>query len=464
MITVLIAFRQPPVGRSGPASLSRKLRPQPHVLEDTPDDSRILNGSFGITIYKMIPDIPILIVGAQLSGLSAAYHLHNEGINKDDIYFFDALIKGKASQNWIPGTQGPELPRHTKFVSVPDDSSYSSLSHSRILKMGAQQYLRLKRNGVWLQREIAEAFNKNLVRNLGTVVLSNPKDENKLLEEFHLYKELGFESTLNEFNQESIERVFSTSEKSFTRGLFVPDDFIIDIEGYVNALASLLPETHFLNGHIVDKIEDRTDHVIVDYSIKHRTGDQIKIEKQQPITAGKVVFATNGFFVDSNLRHLLRQYWNYVLCFKDEGKNTPNAFYFGRNGHYFTRQDNILIVGGEDTLVDKNEFSIPNNRDQALEKLLNWSNETFPKLSGTKPLGDHYGVFCETVDNLPIVGKFDTQRNVYYIVGCNGDGQSALSYSAYLLPAIMGIRKPRSKDEKDYIDLISPNRPTLRPR
>ena len=181
------------------------------------------------------------------------------------------------------------------------------------------------------------------------------------------------------------------------------------------------------------------------------------------MTAAHAVVATNGFIIgrDANLQGRMRSYWTFLVAFDDPGENTPNAYYFDPHAHYWARQDDKLIVGGEDTPVVEDNFRAPPDAARSAARLARWCAETFPRLAIRGQRALHYSVFGETRDNLPILGRFAPESRVWYVVGDNGDGQSTLSCIAHLLPRAMGFTQP-SAEEEALIRFLSPGRESLK--
>jgi glycine/D-amino acid oxidase-like deaminating enzyme len=194
-------------------------------------------------------------------------------------------------------------------------------------------------------------------------------------------------------------------------------------------------------------------------------GDAVeaRLENGESVTAAHAVVATNGFIIDrdANLQGRMRSYWTFLVAFDDPGENTPNAYYFDPRAHYWARQDDKLIVGGEDTPVVEDNFRAPPDAGRSAERLARWCADTFPRLAGRRQRALHYSVFGETRDNLPILGRFTPQSRVWYVVGDNGDGQSTLSCIAHLLPRAMGLAEP-SAEEEALITFLSPARESLK--
>ena len=89
-----------------------------------------------------------------------------------------------------------------------------------------------------------------------------------------------------------------------------------------------------------------------------------------------------------------------------------------------------------------------------------WLRNRYPKLQ-TPVQRLHYGIYSETPDALPILGRREPAGNVVYLLGCNAWGQSILSYCAHLVPGVLGLKKLDPVDQQ-LCELISPMRFTAR--
>jgi len=394
------------------------------------------------------PDVQILIVGGGISGMSAALHLFRAGV--DEVYVLEAERIGQGGEYYLPGTPGPAFPDYTKMVLTPDDRGYTYLSR-RFNRQVALNLLRIKRRGVELELKLAREFDPGLVRQYGTLIVGEPDDERRLREEQRVMKDLGIDADLDGYGAERIAAMFGTASGKYVRGLFVPEDAIIDSTRYVQAIARALGEIRCREHSRVVALRENGD------------GVQVRLENGEAISAAQLVVATNGFIIDRdpNLDGKLRSYWTFVAAYDDPGDNTPNAYYFDPRAHYWARQDGKLIVGGEDTPVVGDNFRAPPDAEGSATKLARWCGSTFPRLTDRKPRALHYSVFGETRDNLPILGRFLPQSRVWYVVGDNGDGQSTLSYIAWLLPRAMGLAAPTPETEA-LIPFLSPGRDSLR--
>ena len=396
----------------------------------------------------MSPDVQVLIIGGGLSGLSAALHLTRVGI--DDVFVLEAEQIGLGGSRYLPGTPGPAFPDHTKMVLTPDDRGYTYLSR-RYNRQVALSLMRVKRAGVELQMRLAREFDAKLVREYGTLIVGEPDDERRLREECRVMRDLGIEADIDSWSPDRIEAMFGTASGKYLQGLFITGDAIVDSTGYVQAIARSLGESRYREHSRVLRLREEAGVV------------RAELEGGDSISATHAVIATNGFIVDRdpNLQRRMRSYWTFVAAYDDDGKNTPNAYYFDPHAHYWARQDASLIVGGEDTPVVGENFSAPPDLERSVARLAHWCGETFPRLAGRRPRALHYSVFGETRDNLPILGRFSEQSHIWYAVGDNGDGQSTLSCIAYLLPRAMGLASA-SVEEHALIAFLSPGRDSLK--
>jgi glycine/D-amino acid oxidase-like deaminating enzyme len=396
----------------------------------------------------MTPDLQILIIGGGLSGLSAALHLACAGV--EDLFVLEAERIGQGGNVYLPGTPGPMFPDYTKMVLTPDDRGYTYLSR-RFNREVARNLLRIKRRGVELQLALAREFGPRLVRQYGTLIVGEPDDDRRLREEHRVMGDLGIETDIESYGAERIAALYGTAPGKYVQGLFVTEDAIVDSTRYVQAIARTLGETRYRERSRVVELREEGDAV------------RVRLEDGESVTAAHAVVATNGFIIDrdANLQGRMRSYWTFLVAFDDAGENTPNAYYFDPHAHYWARQDDKLIVGGEDTPVVGNNFRAPPDAGHSAERLVRWCADTFPRLAGRRQLALHYSVFGETRDNLPILGRFTAQSRAWYVVGDNGDGQSTLSYIAYLLPRAMGFAQA-SAEEEALIAFLSPRRESLK--
>ena len=174
--------------------------------------------------------------------------------------------------------------------------------------------------------------------------------------------------------------------------------------------------------------------------------------------------------------------------------NSPNHFTWGFS-HDWCVTNGYLRISGEDHF---SAFRPPRARERG-RRLLRWALERYPALAqdhADGPKADHsiegesttrlegrstprvqehadgrkadpahfiaYGVYSDTPDCAPIVGKPSPASAVCYAVGCNAWGQAAMSFAASLVPAILGYRA-LAPEEREGLAHMSMHRFALHP-
>lgn len=400
---------------------------------------------------KMANDFRVAIVGGGLAGASSAYHLAKAGI--DNIVIIEDGEIGKGSDDMISGTQGPVMPSHSKMIVTPFESSADEFKEKGHGKKGAKTFLELTHAGRDLQISIANSLGEDIVRQLGTLVVGYGRQLAYLIDEHKSYKRLGFGKDYKEVGLNEIVKMYDCKKTAFHGGLFLPGDAIIDQDRYVRELVNNSKADVADNTKVTDVENIRSNGKI--------SGVKIKTDKRGEITADNAIMATNGFYNNKQLSGLLDMNWSSIICYENEGPNTPNTWNFTEDYHYWTRQNKMLMIGGDDRPIDnkgKTRYSI--DQDGAFNDLEKWANEKFPWTNGKKPAATHFGIFAYTPDEVPIVGRFYEKDRVFYILGCNGMGQSTLSYAASLMPGLLGY-KEMTVEQKKFAEFMSPTRKTL---
>lgn len=399
-------------------------------------------------------NIEVLIIGCGLSGASTAYHLAQQGI---ETMVIEAGKVFEGSDDMLNGTAGPNIPTHSKMITTYFDTCYKEFKEIHG-KQNAKTFLELLNEGCEMQKGIAKKIGPDVVRELGSLSVGKGEVWEHIKKEKKVYEKLGFGDNLKTYSEKDLSDIYCNGEGKFDGGLFLPQDAVIDEEKYIKGLVNHSKIT-VIEKTKVTGIEETEDGVLV------------KTDNRGSIKANNVVFATNGFKEDKNLKGLISMAWSFIACYEDKGPNTPNSWddiIKEAKGdlekyHYWLRQDNILLIGGEDKPVIRGNTRNPSYEDEkdSFEKLKEWANKKFPQTKGKTPVATHYGLFCNTSDGLPIVGKFSEDSRISYILGCNGVGQNSLSYGASLIPGILGYVQMDEKQKK-FAKLLSPERKTLK--
>ncbi|MEK6983146.1 MAG: FAD-binding oxidoreductase [Nanoarchaeota archaeon] len=391
--------------------------------------------------------VQVLIIGGGLAGISTAYHLTRANVQ---VMVVEAGRIGMGRDDMISGTMSMGFPRHSLMILTPYDSNYEKFVKKNRKggqgKLRARIFLEMSTAGVEMQKSIGRQLGPDIIRQYGTLMVGNKKEFEALKDEYKYYKLMGFGRDYNLVSKVQIAELYKTSV--FEGGLLIPNDAIASGEEYPRILADKAGLTVAENAKVID--------------IKQtKTGVMVKTDSAGDITADYVVLATNGFLIDKNLRGKIWPWWTFEISYEDNGPNTPNSFDFNDDYHWFSRQDNLLFIGGGATSIISNNFRFYKYEEREKGKLIKWVNKIFPQTRGKQPVAFHFGVGAYTIDEVPIVGKYSMESRIFYIVGCNGTGQSTLSYAASLMPGIMGY-VPLNDKQRRIAEFLSPTRPTLK--
>jgi FAD dependent oxidoreductase len=156
------------------------------------------------------------------------------------------------------------------------------------------------------------------------------------------------------------------------------------------------------------------------------------------------------------------------------GRNSgsPNFFTWKFTHDWCFSDDHHIRVSGEDHFSALKE----SRYKERCSNLINWTYQQYSDdgsngnkivvaertdegerestVYSEKTVPQQYGVYTETPDYAPLVGFIPSDDSVCYIVGCNAWGQTILSYSASLVPAILGYR-PFTPFEDKAMKLLS---------
>jgi glycine/D-amino acid oxidase-like deaminating enzyme/nitrite reductase/ring-hydroxylating ferredoxin subunit len=183
---------------------------------------------------------------------------------------------------------------------------------------------------------------------------------------------------------------------------------------------------------------------------------KVILSSKVEITAGDVVVATNSPISDYVKMHLKQApYMTYVIGFTvpenyiEDGLYWDDAEPYHYIRKYFDGEDDILIIGGEDTKTGQEE-----NPDERFECLEQWANEHFPMIDLVKYKWS--GQVMEPVDALSFIGKDPEMENhVYISTGDSGMGMTHAAISGMLLRDLILGR------ENKWAEIYDPKRVTL---
>jgi glycine/D-amino acid oxidase-like deaminating enzyme len=364
---------------------------------------------------------------------------------------------------------------------------------------GAKRYLKLTSQGLNIEKSLARACLPNHDENIrytGSLYFAFEQDEPALFREYQTLQSLGLDD-IEWWTKDKISLCPGASQE-FHCAIYFPDDAIINSSAFAAALLAATVEmgavTLVENCSPVTGVRTETksaaaDSDILDATAHGRVEEEEKVEAVTQMENGRcirskyAVLATGGLFTsDPNLSGILRPCWSYLVSlphphlndparraagvlqadrFEDnEGLSRPATPKFSNNfftwgfTHDWSWTNGCIRISGED------HYSAlkPPRAEARCKALADWAQQMHstvytdasPTGAGSSagegvgagaepyPYDTQYGVYSETPDSVPIVGRTSSHSRVCYLLGCNAWGQAVLSYAASLVPGLLG--------------------------
>ncbi len=379
-----------------------------------------------------MPDVDVVIIGGGYAGISVAYQLAMQGISNVVI---EAGKIGRGTDEFLSGTNTIAM---SKIVTSLGDIT-------EVCEIFGQEtgllFIKFLTEGVGVVRELS-GDSPEILKNNGTLYCVSPVDLKDTLSEIGIAKKAGI--NCRRYDPKKLKRLYGSD--GYYRVFFLPLDCVVDPIKYLYRLISR------------QQLEVLTDTRVVGLK-KKNNATEVYTDNRASVTAGKVVIATNAFPFDHHIRKWVKPVWSFLSGFEWDAPDAPNGWTSGEYFYYWVRQNGLLIVGGEETAVDQENFRFCARERTAFDELTSFAHKNFPALKNQRPKFQHYGIFGETRDAFPIIGQYD-EDNIYYLVGCNGEGMAAFAKGADLLVKIMGYTEMKEED-RQFAAIMSPWRKTL---
>lgn len=176
----------------------------------------------------------------------------------------------------------------------------------------------------------------------------------------------------------------------------------------------------------------------------HRLGSERIVQcANGSVRCQSVVVATNTPFHEQVTMHTKQAaYRSYVLAMKMPRGSMPHVllwdtgepYYYVRLDSHANAEDDILIAGGVDHKVGKDEH--PEHRYEEIQR---WVSTRFPQC--TAVAWRWSGEIMEPVDGLPFLGRDPDDSQVYMITGDSGNGMTHCTAGAMLVTDLIQGRK-----------------------
>ena len=379
-----------------------------------------------------MPDVDVVIIGGGYAGISVAYQLSRQGISNIVI---EAGKIGRGTDDFLSGTNTISM---SKIVtSFGDITEVCRIFGEETGKL----FVKFLAEGVRIQTELSGG-SPEILKNNGTLFCVDTIDFKDTLAEIRVAKKAGVKCC--KYDLKDLESLYGSD--SYYQVFFIPLDCVVDPIKYLYRLISQ------------QQLEVVTHTRVIGLK-KKENAIEVYTDKRENIVARKVVIATNAFPFDHNIKKWVQPVWSFLSGFEWDAPDAPNGWTSGEFFYYWVRQNGVLIVGGAETAIDKDNFRFCSKEQTAFDELTSFAYRKFPFVKDKPPIFQHFGIFGETKDAIPIIGPYD-EENIYYLVGCNGEGMAGFAKGADLLVKIMGYKEMKD-DDKSYAAMMSPFRETL---
>ena len=343
-------------------------------------------------------EVPVIILGAGISGALVRYYLAKAGIESVTL---DERTIGFGSTS-----------ASTSMLQYEIDVPLYRLTEM-IGREGAERAYKLCNNSIETLTEIAKELSfDDFARRDSLYYAAYKKDVSWLKKEFTARKEAGFD--VEWLEPDDVRKIYG----------FESYGAILSHHGAMtNAYMFAHKLLQYKAGEKGYSIYDRTHASKIEH---HQKGVTVITDDGFTVKADKIVYAT-GYevvdFIEKDIVQLLSTFavvseqYNKPEFWKDEVLiwNTADPYLYMR-----TTTDGRVLVGGRDET-----FSDPRKRDKLLKKkarqLTADVNKLFPGLNFI-PEFSWAGTFGSTKDGLPYIGPYSKKPNSYFALGFGGNG------------------------------------------
>lgn len=416
----------------------------------------------------------VVVVGAGTTGAAAAYHLTQAGVS--NILCLDMGTPGVGRTEARKVANGTPLTQSDEETFVPHYSGSrvfeGGQNGPRTIKMivtlppyemldgfadlfgwdGVKTYLDLAQHGLKLELDLARKLLPNpdqQVKQNGSLMVCEADRSERLQQEFDFLQNLG--CPCEWWDEERVIEAHGSSA-GYVAGIWFPQDARIDSVSFAKSLLDAALKTGCLT------LRDQCSPVIDIQNDDSRSHAVIRLEDGECLEAKQVIVATGGMFFDKQLAGILTPRYSYLAALPHidpgplGGMDAPDSANFFTLGfsHDWCVENNFVRISGEDHYSG---LKSPRAK-QRCGRLAQWGWTKYPYLEFGADYPATYGIYSETPDFMPLIGKTDPESCVCYMVGCNAWGQASLSAAAALAAPLLGYRD-MSETEQRTADLFS---------
>jgi gamma-glutamylputrescine oxidase len=355
-------------------------------------------------------EVDVLIIGAGIAGLSAAYWLEKM---EPDLKI--AIVeKGEMGS----GATG----RNAGFITCGSVEHYNRLTEKHGTQEAADIWRFSEENLLFLKEEIIQGHESELLfEHNGSFSLASKDTEFKELQESaKLMASQGIKVEVLE--QKAIEERLKAS--GFVGGIKYMEDASVHPIKLLQKIRSKLKTTQIYENHEVFAIEPASE------------GKYVKTSKSYFKTS-MVVMATNGYsaLLHSYFEDKIYPTRGQILATEPVARFMEGPCYANFVLDYFRQlPTGQLVIGGFRQLQKDAEVGYSDQTSQIIQRALeDFIQEHLPLLKGKKITHRWSGIMGFSADGQPLVGSLSSDPSLYFVGGFTAHGLGLAFHSAKVL-------------------------------
>jgi len=355
-------------------------------------------------------EVDVVIVGAGLTGITAAYCLKRAG---QRVAVLDQHHVGAG-----------ETGHTTAHITAAFDTSYSVIAGKFGLEAAQLVYEANRAAMQFIGQQIStHSINCGFESVPAYLYATDHRQVRALQAEFEIAQKIGFTAVW-------IDRPELPFDIDAIAAIRFPDQAQFNPISYLQAIAGAVEGG---GSHIFENSRVEDFHEGKPCVIKTASGE---------VRATKAIFATNIPIVNRlTIPAEVAPYRTYAIAAPMPAGFRLNGLYWDMDNpyHYIRMQEDMLIVGGEDHKTGTNPVTV-----QAFANLEAFARRVFPLMG--KVSYRWSGQVLEPADGLPYIGQAQLHRNYYIATGYSGNGMTFATVAGLLLTdKVLGRGNPWSE-------------------
>lgn len=356
------------------------------------------SGQTSYPVFNRVKKYDVIIIGAGITGLLAAYYLQIAGV-KVAVLEADSIIKGTSGYTTAKITLAHGL-IYNNLINNFGIETAKIYAGSNQWAIGEIERI-IKQYGINCDFEKTSAINYAISQ---TEVLNIRK-------EYDVTKLIGLSVSLESSSDGPVKHIGAIRYDQ--QAQFHPRNFLLAIASFFTEMGGEI----FENTRVLEIVEQKKCEVII---------------QSGSITADKVIICSNNPIVNhSEISKIIFPYKSYLTAFITDQRSVNAMYYSNDEGAYSIRNHNIqgkhyLLVGGEGHLV------IEEVDDRAkIKKIIAYAKKVFNVSSANYYWSAQDNI---SIDQLPLIGKVSSEsQNIFMAAGFSAWGMTKGVVAARLL-------------------------------